>query len=433
MKLALKRLREIYAPHVKRFKLVLGFPEDYYFKALCNGGRTNIFPKLTRVEIGLARMSGHLDEFARCVLGPAVRDVQITLHAPLSNVSDCVGRTSRMIRTSTSVLERLSFKAESEVALSSLGQEELSQTIASFPTLLRLEVARMQCSDEHVFSTASQLRGLRELALVYHGSATSPPSAETFPSLAKLKAEVTPASLPHLLSSISSGSLQEIKLLVDRRHQAQRILSPGCFTAVEHFASLATVELALGPTLQSWNDLLPFLSCKLITRFRLECRIISSLIDNNRLNSMALAWSHLNELDFQNLSHFWEENPQAPLVTLQGLTCLAERCRALKKLRISVDARHLPDEVAAPAVSLGVKEVHLDNSLADEREDQISVFISKMWPNLENGVQTSHRINPTPGSQHDRWTRIQGKVKGLNLGLQWVVHPPANGHSQNQS
>lgn len=326
-----------------------------------------------------------------------------------------------MIRDASPTLEGLSIKAENDVILGSAVEQELTQTIEGIPSLRRLDIPGINFLKGSVVVALSKLPDLRQTSFIH---LIVPPTSVTpersFPSLVKLVAEVSVASISPLLSSISSTAVKEITLSMARTG-VQRTLSPGCFAAAQHFPSLKVVDLHMHSTLRSWNDLLPFLSCPSMQRFRVECRAVATLIDNDRLKSLAQAWPDLQELTFEDNFRHSEEPNDAPSVSLQGLTCLAKYCPALQKLKITVDARDLPDGTTPDAVGKEVEHVHLEYSLADEREDRIAFFISKMWPNLQRDLHTSHKVNNNAASQHARWRRIEGKVTGLNLGLYFVI------------
>lgn len=162
-----------------------------------------------------------------------------------------------------------------------------------------------------------------------------------------------------------------------------------------------------------WEGILSLLACHKLESVTLYIEELAQTINDAQVEQMAQAWPALQKLVLLNE----EEAAGDPLVTLQGLACLAQHCPSLKTLSIYVDATRLQEE--EPILKTGRDVDHLDLlfMVEDEQEDRAADYIAKMWPNLR--TRTTFLWNGAGGEeeeaeaeQREQWERLWAKVDG---------------------
>lgn len=419
-----------HAELVRDFSMTLSSDHSslgYLIWALASTGMKPLFPGLRSLGI-TASASGLAPRVMACLTSPMIRHINLKfdgMHAPMD---------ARAVIDVVAMIQALELKsAFIKVTNRSLIRPQITQAVAdairSQSRLESLSILGMTPQAIEFFAASSSLEYLKVLSFTEwpNTSPLAPPGdiapaihegINTFPSLKSVCMSLSRAILPAALTSITSKKLGYARLRLREPARPGPYYLEGCLSGLRRFKLLTTIALTFPRTASTWEDFECLLVCSRLKIFKLEGRSLSQVIGDKELESMARSWPLLEVLAIDDFSRrplartSEADEGEPPRITLPGLVCLAVHCPALRKLRVSIDARIVPDTCKISATGQKVEEVSFPLSrVASEGTEARSIasFISRLWPNQR--LPTPRVTKGTEGPwadvqiRHARWSQ----------------------------
>lgn len=416
-------------------------PLGYLIWALGSAGMKPLFPGLRSLRI-TAAASELTPKVMASLVSPSIHHLTMKfdgMQAPLesSSVIEAITMT-RSLQLRTAFI-----KATSKAPLCPNVTVAIAEAIRSQPRLRSLCVIGMAPHAMEMFAAASRLEGLEVITVtewenarrgVHNevGTLAALAGGDTFPSLKNISMTLAREALPSTLASITSSSLKHLKLRLKESSISSAYPLDGCLDELHRFTSLITIALAFPHTTSTWADFAPLLICSRLRILKLEGRVLPAVIGNQELENMARSWPQLEVLTIEGdssrayLERSSTNEDERPRVNLSGLICLAVHCPRLRKLRLSIDARIIPNMGSFPAVGEKVKELSFPMSCVasgGDEERSIARFIADLWPNQEppspQGPAGDHGPWANIAVRHPRW--LQGDDECPIWGRIWMM------------
>lgn len=258
-----------------------------------------------------------------------------------------------------------------------------------------------------------------------------------FFALRTMRAELTAKTVPRLLASIQSTTLDSLEIFV--QVEEARTCMTGVLEGISRFSQLKTIRFIYAQTKGTWKDFEVLLSCSLLESVTLKGYRASLVFTDAEIALMGGAWPQLQDLEIEDLSRLppddhgevpeeegTEDAFYAPKVTLSGLAQLTRDCSQLQRLKIAIDATIFPTpEELSTNPPNSVEDLNFPCSLVDEREDEVAQAIALLWPaqraqRPEGGCWHSWWYDPYDGSESEftsvlgqRWLNIWKKVTAV--------------------
>lgn len=284
-------------------------------------------------------------------------------------------RASQFVRTLFSALDTRRRTALKKLILGSadlemIVAEEIARFFSTDPPLeeVVLDARFAEGVGETLLSGAASLPKLRhvEIATPHRDSSSGTPTAITsgFNSLTSMASSGSPRLFTKTLPSIRSKYLQTLALSSFEAGDMDEALE-----AVGKLKTLQNLEIAVGEVEISNRGISALVGCWQMRRFTGDLRL-----ENSQIEFLAAAWEFLQVLSLD------DKYNRRPKVTLQGLSCLAERCRDLQELDIAVVVgEEGVGLVRHPATALKRLELRI-SGLSEHNIREVARFINEMWP-----------------------------------------------------
>lgn len=386
-----------------------------------------LFPGLRSLRL-TAEASGLAPRVMDCLITPTIRHVNLKfdgMYAPLDEAA--VIETIRMtqslqLKSAFIKLANRSLKGQ-HVTLA------MADAIRSQLTLESLCIVGMAPQAMELFAAASQLQDLKVVSFTewpitgesaMQGGAVmqAREGDRTFPSLKNICMSLARVALPATLKSLTSTQLGYARLRLKEPARPGSYRLDGCLGGLRRFTLLTTIALAFPRTNSTWEDFVPLLVCSQLRIFKLEGRALSLVIGNEELQTMAKSWPQLEVLTIDDFSRkhlaraTGPDGDEPPRTTLHGLVCLAVHCPDLRKLRLSIDARIIPDMCKFPVTGQKMEEVSFPLSrVASKGLDPLLIarFICGLWPNQRLPAPRIREGKEGPWAdvhiRHARWSQ----------------------------
>lgn len=361
-----------------------------------------MLPKIHSLSLNVKE--GLSDEIFLKVLCPGLKQLEVLMSDLGEQMDATICSLAGALRRGSDSLERLGLHhGIPETPMSLQAHKGLCGAIGAQLRLRRLELSYSGTDLVGYLRAASHLQYLSSLSLqTWDPTIPSPGDVPSgFAALRTLETATIPMqSLPGLTSPITSTHLESLRLVLDG---AARVGDE--FACLGRFRSLVRVDVHIQGELE-WADVVAFLSSGGMTFFSLRATRTSTIISDERLDTIAKAWPHLTEL-------YLLDRGSVPIpgvsATLAGLTCFAKHCPLLEVLHILVDATEMVVPVSPTETGPAVIDLSLDESVADKNSENIASFISQMWPNHSKTRDRTYHPRQNV-EQRKLWEQIWKKV-----------------------
>lgn len=283
--------------------------------------------------------------------------------------------------------------------------EEISRVIQARPTLrsIGLDLNVTSTHARPILKAIGALPNLHDLSLspAVRDDGDAEAYSGDYPSLRKLRAQITSQTLNQLFSSITFPALMEH---LDLNISADKNGRRGVLTHLEGFSHLKTLTLSLRSHPWMLDDLLAVLQCHQLVAFDVVAASCDLGLADQHILQMAQAWPMLWKFKFGS-------STDPPLVTFFGLESFAKHCPLLQELAIHVDAGGVSD-VAVTHAAPKMKRLDLGGRLPDGRDDVIVRRIVSMWPTHQELYAWSDE-----SAYYVHWSSIKKEVGRMRVSL----------------
>ncbi|KAJ7723919.1 hypothetical protein B0H16DRAFT_1698839 [Mycena metata] len=342
----------------------------------------------------------------RALLGPVATKIALRMDSPqhVSTLSDLVGRSPQLTELSVVGWGAASFE---------------SSFLIHMHHLQRLSMPLFKTHTVHHLATLSDLQSLSLVTRHISPPAEPPRIASAFTSLRKLALQAdTAAWSAYIVNMFERCALTNLHLNFNEpeppaAHAAlNSLIKERCvLTALTSFRAWyfdfdqpppADVTVCA----ETWCPLYAFNNLRIVV-------VHASRIDitDADIRELATAWQHLECLTLGSTHNFVPVD--LPLLTLESLAILAERCTALVELGLELNACVVP-ALPTPEVRQSTLKMFHAHRSAIEGWPAVAAYIGRIFPAIRNIEATSLKAGGRRATRegelwHQYWARGEGR------------------------
>lgn len=367
----------------------------------------NMLPNLSSLSITVTDVP-HEGLLLNPLLSPNVEWLQLVFETETTqqgNPNDTV------VTTFTEVIEAVKGLPLKTLSISS-ADEDLKSSVAATRAIGELidsnsNLTRVEVNDFHSrllspFIASSQVPYLREaqFSVLSFSSPitniTSLPERQDlqgvlgFTTLGALAIDLACRDTDYILSLASHAPLTSLRL---RLEQPGKTIDRS-LRIIGQFEGLTSVFLWFPDVRGEWKDLVPLLSCTQLCMVDLHGIGIAGAVGDAEVILMATAWPKLRKLWLRELpgdadgeGTQLDDTSYTPVLTLPGVSKVAELCPEITALAAPIDARPAALRHTATGLGPSVRDLWFPHSILDGNTVQIAQFIADHWP---------HHVYPSP-------------------------------------
>lgn len=342
--------------------------------------------QIPQASLHLHPLLSHSLEWLQVVFETEAQQPENTTDAVIASFTDVINSVGNLS------LDVLSISvADERLKSSSMATDAVGRLIGRNPSLTYTEINDFHYRLSSPFISASKVPHLREAQFSVL-SFSSPianiaflpqqqdiPPQSAFVELETLAVDLASRDTDHVLSLVSHAPLTSLRLHLEQPgEKIDRSLR-----TIGQFGGLKSVTLWFPDVRGEWKDLVPLLACTELRTVDLHGVGMASAVGDSEILAMANSWPRLQKLWLRELPGDADETTvsPSPVLTLSGISRVAERCRELTALAAPVNARPPLPHHLVTGLGPHVRDLWFPHSVLDGNEVDVAQFIAQHWPN----------------------------------------------------